>query len=148
MDLDHALKIALKAHAGQKDRGGAPYILHPLRLMMQMESEFEMLAAVLHDVIEDSSVTLDHLIKAGFAEEVIEAVDALTLKEGQSYDDYIEGCAANPIALKIKIADLNDNMNLRRILDLMEVDRERMDRYRRAYRRLTGEEWVNPTPGD
>ena len=113
MTLERAIAIAAEAHAGQKDRAGAPYILHPIRLMIQMDSENAMMAAVLHDVVENSVWTLDDLRKEGFSNEVLNAVDSLTHrdKEGEDYWDYIQRAKSDPIAIKVKLADLEDNLN-------------------------------------
>ena len=140
MNLDQALAIAVAAHAGQKDRVGQPYILHPLRIMHRMATDEERMVAVLHDVIEDSAVTLDDLRRAGFAQAIIEAVDALTRRASETYDAYVARTALLPLARRVKVADLEDNMDLRRRWHLEDRDRERVERYRRAYRFLTGRE--------
>ena len=136
--LDRALEIAVKAHAGQKDKAGEPYILHPLRIMMKMEREEEQVVAVLHDVVEDSDLSLEDLRRAGFPDTILEAVDCLTRREGEEYERYVERAAGNPLARKIKVADLDDNMNFRRLHGLAEKDRARMERYQKAHRFLTG----------
>ena len=141
MSLDKALEIAVKAHQGQKDQVGDPYILHPLRIMMRMDGEDEKIVAVLHDVIEDSPLTLDDLKQAGFPDPIIEAVDGLTHRDGEEYDAYVQRASRNAIAKKIKVADLEDNMNFRRIHHLTEKDRDRMARYQKAYRFLTGKDF-------
>ena len=138
MTLERAIAIAAEAHAGQKDRGGAPYILHPIRLMIQMDSEDAMMAAVLHDVVEDSVWTLDDLRKEGFSNEVLNAVDSLTHrdKEGEDYWDYIQRAKSDPIAIKVKLADLEDNLNPDRLNEVTEKDEKRFDRYRKAQEML------------
>ena len=138
MNLDQALEIAVKAHSGQKDKVGAPYILHPFRIMMKMNSEEERIVAALHDVIEDSDVTLEDLRQAGFPKTILEAVDCLTRRKGEDYEAYVERASSIPLAKKIKIADLEDNMNFRRLNHLMERDEKRVLRYQKAYRFLTG----------
>ena len=134
MTLGRAISIAAEAHAGQKDRAGAPYILHPIRLMIQMDSENAMMAAVLHDVVENSTWTLDDLRKEGFSNEVLNAVDSLTHrdKEGEDYWDYIQRAKSDPIAIKVKLADLEDNLNPDRLNEVTEKDEKRFDRYRKA----------------
>lgn len=134
MTLERAIAIAAEAHAGQKDRAGAPYILHPIRLMIQMDSEDAMMAAVLHDVVENSVWTLDDLRKEGFSNEVLNAVDSLTHrdKEGEDYWDYIQRAKSDPIAIKVKLADLEDNLNPDRLNEVTEKDEKRFDRYRKA----------------
>lgn len=138
MTLERAIAIAAEAHAGQKDRAGAPYILHPIRLMIQMDSEDAMMAAVLHDVVENSVWTLDDLRKEGFSNEVLNAVDSLTHrdKEGEDYWDYIQRAKSDPIAIKVKLADLEDNLNPDRLNEITEKDEKRFDRYRKAQEML------------
>lgn len=136
-DLEEAIGIAVQAHRGQKDRGGAPYILHPLRMMFRVQTEAERMAAVLHDVVEDTDWTLDALSERGFPAEVVDAVDHLTRREGESYDDFVTRAAAHPVARRVKLADLEDNMDVRRTGTLAEGDVERLGRYLRAWRRLT-----------
>ena len=138
MTLERAIAIAAEAHADQKDRGGAPYILHPIRLMIQMDSEDAMITAVLHDVVEDSVWTLDDLRKEGFSNEVLNAVDSLTHrdKEGEDYWDYIQRAKSDPIAIKVKLADLEDNLNPDRLNEVTEKDEKRFDRYRKAQEML------------
>ncbi len=138
--LEKAIGIALDAHRGQQDKAGAPYILHPLRIMLRMENETEMIVAVLHDVVEDSRWTIEDLRKEGFSEEVLAAVDRLTHRAGESYEAYIAGLEGNAIARKVKIADLEDNIDLRRRKGLMAVEGARVEKYQRAWRRLTGRE--------
>src|SRR5687767_619224 len=136
-DLELAIRIAVEAHRGQRDRSGAPYVLHPLRVMLRVQTEAERMAAMLHDVVEDTALTLDDLRGHGFPDEVVAAVDHLTRREGQPYEEHIERAAAHPVARRVKIADLEDNMDVRRIDALTAGDAERVDRYHRAWRRLT-----------
>ena len=135
--VEDAISIAAQAHKGQKDKAGAPYLLHPLRMMMRMNSETAMMAAVLHDVVEDTDWTLGRLHEAGFSVEVIKAVDCLTHREGESYEQFVERVRTNPIARQVKIADLEDNMNIRRIGQLGAKDLERLEKYHRAWCVLT-----------
>jgi (p)ppGpp synthase/HD superfamily hydrolase len=137
--LEKAILIAAQAHLGQRDKGGAPYILHPLRMMMRMESEAAMMAAVLHDVVEDSDWTLEQLRDEGFSEEVLQAVDCLTNRDGEGYGEFIARVRANAIASQVKIADLEDNMNVKRIGEMTPKDLARIDKYHRAWRALTQE---------
>jgi (p)ppGpp synthase/HD superfamily hydrolase len=134
--LERAIAIALEAHAGQTDKAGAPYILHPLRLMDRMTDPAAQMAAVLHDVVEDSDWTLEALRKEGFPDEVIDAVEGLTHRDGETYMAFIERAAQHPIARVVKQADLEDNLEVRRLATVSEKDRERLDRYLRALRRL------------
>ncbi|MDX1415762.1 MAG: hypothetical protein R3293_16310 [Candidatus Promineifilaceae bacterium] len=138
--LEEAIAVALEAHAGVMTRSGRPYILHPLRLMIQMDSEEEMITAVLHDVVEDSPLTLTDLAGMGFSSQVLDALDLLTRnKETTSYDDYIMAIKENDLARKIKLADLEHNMDVRRLPNPMsQQDLNRLQRYRRAWKTLTG----------
>ena len=136
--LEHAIAIALHIHSGQTDRYGRPYILHPLHVMLQMESEAEMTAAVLHDVVEDSETTLDDLRKEGFSADVLKAVELLTHdKENTPYEAYVRRLKPNPVARKIKLADLKHNMDVRRMDHVRDNDVARLEKYRQAWEILT-----------
>ena len=139
MTLDRAIAIAAEAHTGQKDKAGISYILHPIRLMIQMDSEEAMIAAVLHDVVEDSVWTLDDLRREGFSDEVLNAVDCLTHREGEGEDywDYIKRAGSDPIAIKVKLADLFDNLNSNWLDKVTEEDEKRFERYRKAQKMLS-----------
>lgn len=136
-NLDTALAIAIQAHAGQTDKAGQPYILHPLRLMFQMETEEEKITAVLHDVVEDTDWTLADLRAEGFREEVITAVAAVSRRKGESYEAFIERLKPNPLAVKVKLADLIDNMDVRRLQTITPKDLARLEKYHRAWITLT-----------
>ena len=135
--LDDAIALAVSAHRGQTRPDGTPYILHPLRVMLSLSDERDRIAAVLHDVVEDSPITLADLRAAGFDEEVVATVDALTRREGEAYDDFVERAGADPRARRIKLADLADNLDVRTLPDLGPRDVARLARYHRAWRRLT-----------
>lgn len=135
--IEDAIAIAARAHKGAKDKAGAAYILHPMRMMMRLETEAEMITAVLHDVVEDTDWTIEKLRAEGFSEEVLEAVECVTNREGESYEKFIERAGKNPIARRVKIADLEDNMNMRRIGELKPKDLERLAKYHRSWRILT-----------
>lgn len=137
--LEEAIALAVEAHRGQRDRAGAPYVLHPLRMMFRVETDAERVAAVLHDVVEDTEWTLEGLRERGFPEEVMEAVDHLTRREGEAYDAFVRRAAAHPVARRVKIADLEDNMDLRRTGRVDGGDVERLNRYFRAWRTLTAD---------
>lgn len=127
--LERAIEIAAKNHAGQRDKGGHPYVLHPLRLMLAMQSPHERMAVVLHDVVEDTLVTLKDLEAEGFPPEVLAAVEALTKREGEERLAAASRAARNPIARAVKLADVADNMDLRRIPDPTEKDFARLKEY-------------------
>src|SRR5882762_1765810 len=131
--LGKAIAIAAQAHQEQRDKAGAPYILHPLRMMLRMSSEIEMMAAILHDVVEDTEWTLDKLRQAGFSEEVVQAVECLTHRTHETYEEFIARVRTNAIASKVKLADLEDNMDMRRLSTLTEKDAERLHKYHRAW---------------
>lgn len=139
--LENAIHIAVEAHRGQVDKAGAPYILHPLRLMMRMQTPLERIAAVLHDVVEDSGWTLDELRREGFSDEVIDAVDGLTRRDGETYEAFIERAAQHPVARRVKLADLEDNMDMRRLAQpLTYKDESRLFRYHKAWLQLKKQE--------
>ena len=134
--LERAIAIAAKAHEGQLEKGGLPYVLHPLRLMMRMTSLEAKMAAVLHDVVEDTEWTLDMLAREGFPAEVLDAVDSLTHRSEEPYEDYVARAARHPIARQVKLADLEDNMNIMRLAELRDKDLERIRKYHRAWKQL------------
>ncbi|MFJ2710228.1 HD domain-containing protein [Pseudomonas sp. NPDC087346] len=134
--LERAIAIAATAHAGQVDKGGAPYILHPLKVMLRMTTLEERIVAVLHDVVEDCGISLDDLRKEGFSEEVLSAIESVTKVPGESYGDFVERAALNPIGRLVKLADLEENSDLSRIASPSWEDLERIEKYRRAIGRL------------
>ena len=134
--IEKAIAIAVTAHRGQVDKTDRPYILHPLRLMCRMETDTERIVAVLHDVIEDTPVTADDLRREGFPEEVLDALDRLTKRDGETYDDFIKRASADPTARRVKLADLEDNMDVRRLATVGERDAARLTKYLRAWREL------------
>jgi (p)ppGpp synthase/HD superfamily hydrolase len=136
--IEDAIALALDAHRGQLDRAGKPYILHPLRVMHNVETDEQRLVAILHDVVEDSPTTLDDLRRMGYSAAVVEAVDCLTRRDDETYEQFIERIAPNPLARRVKLADLLDNMDLRRSIPMKAEDLERFQRYQRAWERLTG----------
>lgn len=130
--LELAIEIAAACHAGQTDKAGQPYILHPLRVMMSLDSPDARIAAVLHDTVEDGDWTLRGLSEEGFDPVVIAAIDALTHRDDETYMDYVRRAAADPIAAAVKRADLTDNLDLSRIPNPRQEDLDRADKYRRA----------------
>ncbi len=139
-DLTKAISIATSAHENQVDKGGKPYIEHPLRVMKQMTTDAARIVAVLHDVIEDSDYTLDDLVAAGFSEEIVQAVEALTKQKGEPYKKYLQRIKTNPIAIAVKLADLQDNMDLTRLPTITEEDIERQKKYSKAVSTLKNNE--------
>jgi len=130
--LYKALMIAVKAHAGQKDKAGVDYIYHPLYVALQMDTVTEKIVGLLHDVVEDSNITLDDLTAEGFDHEVTDAIDLLTHHKEQNYFDYIRQLPSNFIATKIKIADLQHNSDISRLKVITDKDYDRADKYRKA----------------
>ncbi len=124
-----AREIAEKAHFGQVDKAGADYVNHPIAVAGMVETENEKIVAYLHDVVEDTEVTLKDLAEAGFNETIIEAVDAMTHRKGEPREDYLARVKANPIARKVKLADLRHNSDLSRIPDPKEKDIKRREKY-------------------
>jgi (p)ppGpp synthase/HD superfamily hydrolase len=123
--LEDAIALACRAHRGQLDKNGQPYILHVLRVMMKQQDPTARIVAVLHDVVEDSETTIDDLRAAGYSAETCDAVDALTRRENEGYDQMIARVAANPLARSVKIADLEDNMDpARRLPGDREAERQ------------------------
>ena len=137
MTLEKAIAIASKAHEMQLDKGGEPYILHPLRVMMTMTSYEGKIVAMLHDVLEDTELTLDVLRAKGFSEKILDCLDLLTHRESDSYEAYIGKILENPLATQVKIADLKDNMDWTRLKKLTDTDFQRLEKYFRAYQMLT-----------
>lgn len=127
--LEKAIEIAARAHAGQVDKAGSPYILHPLRLMFAVSGEIERMVAVLHDVVEDTGVTLDDLRKQGFRQEVLQAVDALTKRPGEARTEAAVRASMHPVALTVKLADIGDNMDFERIPNPTKHDYARQKEY-------------------
>lgn len=134
--LDKAIRIAAKAHEGQKDKAGQPYILHPLRVMFSRKNDTERICAVLHDIIEDTDISIEYLREESFSQEVLTALDALTKRANESYDDFIGRVIENKIACHVKLSDLLDNMDLSRISNPTEEDYKRVEKYRKAADRI------------
>lgn len=133
--LAKAIEIASKAHLDQIDKGGKPYILHPLWVMDRVRhlGEDYMIVAILHDVIEDSSWTLNDFIELGFNGKVIKALSLLTHDKEVLYDDYIKALSTNPIAKAVKLRDLEHNSKITRLKGLRKKDFDRLEKYHRAY---------------
>ena len=135
-----ALCLSFEAHKKQVDKSGMPYVYHPYELATQMETEAETCLALLHDVVEDTSMTFDDLAAEGFGEEILAALRCLTHAEGVPYMDYVRKIKENPLATKVKLADLRHNSAPGRLDSPTDKDRERIAKYHRAMALLTGEE--------
>lgn len=133
--LGTAISIAASGHRNQVDKGGNAYILHPIRMMMRLRTDDDelMAIAILHDCKEDCGITDDMLREAGMTERVIDGVDALTKRDGESYDAFIKRCALNPDARLVKREDLRDNSDITRLKGLRQKDFERLEKYSRAF---------------
>ncbi len=130
--LERAVGIAAEAHAGQVDKAGAPYLLHPLRLMLAMKTREQRIVAVLHDVVEDSSWTFEQLESEGFSDAIVKGVDSVTRRKDETYEEFVRRAASDPIGRIVKLADLRDNCDLSRIAKPTPEDHARLAKYRRA----------------
>ncbi len=133
-----ALKISFKAHKDQVDKSGMPYVYHPYELATQMKTEAETCVALLHDVVEDTSITFEELIEEGFGDEIIAALRLLTHNDGSKYFDYVRRIKDNPIAKNVKLADLRHNSTESRLDKITPKDIERKDNYKKAMNILLG----------
>ena len=134
--IETSLRLALRAYSGKTDKAGREYILHPLRVMAKMETDEERSAALLHDVIEDSPITAEELLAEGIPSDVVEAVQALTKEEGEDYMAFVVRAKQNPIAAKVKLADIEDNIDVLRLASVDDSDLERVRKYHAAWHSL------------
>ena len=130
--LEKAIDIAVEAHKGQIDIAGKPYILHPIRVMLAGATEEEMICGILHDVIEDTPVSLEMLREEGFSETVLSALALLTHDRSVPYMDYIHQLTKSPLAIQVKLHDLHDNLNRDRLGTLTLEDERRMEKYKKS----------------
>ena len=135
-----ALRLSFSAHRDQTDKSGLPYFCHPFHLAEQMNDEISVCVALLHDVVEDTAMTPEALREAGFPQEVVEAVTLLTRPDGMPYLDYVRRIKANPVAVRVKRADLAHNSDRSRFDQMTEFDYKREEKYLAAMRILRGEE--------
>jgi len=140
MNLATAIALASEKHRDQTDKAGKPYILHPMRMMMRLRTTDEELQsiAIMHDLVEDTDVTIPDLIKMGFSERVVMGVAGLTRDADESYEDFVRRCAMNDDSRLVKIEDLRDNSDITRLKGIGKKDIERMEKYHRAFLYLTG----------
>lgn len=135
--LELAIQIAIKAHQNQKDKCGQPYIGHPLRVMNMGFTKDEKICGILHDVVEDSDITFEYLEKQGFEQHIIVALKLLTKETNETdYFKYIENITKNQLALKVKLYDLTDNMDIKRYTNITDTDKDRLNKYLKAYHYL------------
>ncbi len=139
--LEDAIALAVEVHRGQVDKVGQPYVLHALRVMFRLETELERIVGVLHDVVEDSDLTFEDLRQMGYSEAIIAALDRVTRRADETYEEFIARSRTDPVSRRVKLADLEDNMDLRRISrELTEQDFKRLNRYRRAWEQLRSDD--------
>ena len=131
-----ALKLCFKAHKDQTDKSGMPYVFHPFHLAEQMKDEATTVVALLHDVVEDTEITIDDLQKMGFSQEVLEAIALMTHNDEVPYMEYVARIKTNPIARAVKLADLKHNSDMTRLESITPYDKERARKYKRAIRLL------------
>lgn len=135
-EYELAYRLASKAHKGQKDKGGEDYFKHPLTVSNKLSGDKEKVVALLHDVVEDTNVTVNDLKEAGFSDEVVSAVSTITKKAGEDYEKYLNRVKQNPIALRVKIADMEHNSDISRIPNPTEKDLKRLEKYKIRLREL------------
>ena len=144
--LETAVQVAAQAHAGQNEKNGQPYILHSLRVMARVQTEEEKIVAVLHDVIEDTTWTRAMLAEREFPKHLLDVLECVTHRKGEDSDTLIARAGSNPIARRVKLADLEDNMDIRRLPRITERDRKRLNKYLRAYRWLADADHASHLP--
>ena len=135
-----AMRLMFDAHRDARDKSGVPYVFHPFHVAEQMDDEISTVVALLHDVVEDTAYSLDDLREMGFSEEVCEALDLLTHRKDVPYLDYVRNIRANPVAVRVKLADLAHNSDRSRFDRMTEQDYKREEKYRTAIKILRGEE--------
>ena len=135
--LEKAINLACSVHAGQVDKAGKPYILHPLRLMLSCDNDEEMIVSVLHDVVEDGNVKLVELLEQGFSQPIVAAIDCLTRRNNETYEEFIDRIKVNALARKVKVKDIRDNMDLTRLVTVTDKDLSRASKYHKALKQLT-----------
>lgn len=131
--LEKAIEIAVEAHRGQIDKAGKVYILHPMRVMLRGQNEMEQIVGILHDVIEDTPITIEMLQKEGFSKEVLSALSCITKEKGEEYGHFIDRVLTNPLATQIKLYDIEDNLNRDRIPFPTKTDEARFAKYQKYH---------------
>lgn len=135
--LSKAINLAMQAHAGQVDKAGMPYAGHVMRVMQAGRTIDEKIVGMLHDLVEDTDWTFEALLAEGFPTHIIDALRCVTkLSDDEPYDAFIQRVKTNPLAVAVKINDLTDNMDIRRLSDITENDVQRLRKYLKAYRNL------------
>jgi (p)ppGpp synthase/HD superfamily hydrolase len=135
--LAKAIEIALEAHKGATDKAGMPYAGHIMRVMQAGRTNDEKIVGVLHDIVEDTDWTFDMLLEEGFLPHIVDALRCVTkLHDDEPYEEFIQRVKSNPLAVAVKINDLTDNMDIRRLATITEADVQRLRKYLKAYREL------------
>lgn len=135
--IERAAEICVEKHRGQVDRAGKAYMLHPMRVAMRCETDDERIVALLHDTIEDTDVTAEYLLEEGFPQYIVDAVVSVSRQEGEKYVDFVKRSALNPIGRKVKLRDLEDNMNPMRLDEVTPKAAKRLTKYIKAHRYIT-----------
>ena len=135
--LQKAVSIATAVHAEQLDKGGLPYIMHPLRVAEKCSTTDEKVVAILHDTIEDGDISPEYLLHQGFSQQIVDAVVSVTKLKGEDYEAFVKRASLNPIGRIVKIRDIEDNMDIRRLETLDEKAFERLQKYHKAFTYLT-----------
>lgn len=130
--LDKAALICVFKHQGQRDKAGAAYFQHPMRVAMRCDNDDERIVALLHDTIEDTNVTPEYLLEEGFPKYIVDAILSVTKKDEESYEDFIARAKCNPIGRKVKIHDIEDNLNVQRLNEVSPSVAERLTKYLKA----------------
>lgn len=136
--LEKAARLMLEMRKGQTDKAGQPCFLHPMRVALNCETPLQKTVAFLHDILEDTPVTMDNLKDFGFLTEVIGAIQSVTRTESESYDEFIARCSLNPIGRYVKIRDLEDTLNVTRLTEVDSTSVDRINRYIKALHFLKG----------
>lgn len=134
--FEKAIGLMLEKHRGQMDKAGKPYYGHLIRVAQDVFTGKRKIVALLHDIVEDTDATPEFLLQQGFPSEIVEAVDAISHREDESYEAFINRVAQNPLATTVKISDLEDNMDIFRLKEITEEDRLRLNKYLKAWRQL------------
>ena len=137
--LNKVAQFSKKAHEGQFDKGGHPYYLHPKTVALMGKTEEEQIVGYLHDVVEDTDYTFDDLRELGINDECLEALELLTHKKSEPYEEYVKRIKTNELARKVKINDLTNNMDLSRLTNVTDKDLERVEKYKRCLAYLMSE---------
>lgn len=131
-----AIKLMFEKHKDQVDKSGMPYVFHPFHLAEQMDDEETTITALLHDIVEDTDTTFEDLRELGFSDNIINALKLMTHDKNIDYFEYVKNISKNPIARKVKIKDLEHNMDTSRLDEVTDKDLERVKKYKKCYKYL------------